>query len=97
MFAGTSNYFATSTPAPVSLTNSSGTMSAEKLKFAVPQGGPEDLLRFVRKLSAETSPSKVQSDLYNFDKRKGRADPRGIRAHPRRELDRGQYSFRVQL
>ena len=73
MFAGTTNAYATSTPAPISLTNSSGTMSAEKLKFAVPQGGPEDLLRFIRKLSAETSPSKVQSDIYSFDKRKGRA------------------------
>jgi cathepsin L len=60
-------------PAPISLTTTSGTMSAEKLKFAVPQGGPEDLLRFIRKLSTETSPSKVQADINSFDKRKGRA------------------------
>jgi hypothetical protein len=58
---------------PISLTNTSGTMSAEKLKFAVPQGGPEDLLRFIRKLGAETSPSKAQANINIFDKRKGRA------------------------
>ena len=73
MFSGSTNNYATSTQSSISLTTSSGTMSAEKLRFAVPQGSPEDLLRFIRKLSAETSPSKVQSDIYTFDKRKGRA------------------------
>jgi hypothetical protein len=73
MFAGGGNMNLTSAQPPVSLTNSSGTMSAEKLKFAVPQGGAEDLLRFIRKLATETSPSKVQADINSFDKRKGRA------------------------
>ncbi len=73
MYAGTANNFATSTPSPNSLTTSSGTMSAEKLKFAVPQGGPDELLRFIRKLGAETSASKVQAENNTFDKRKGRA------------------------
>jgi hypothetical protein len=74
--AGPGNSGAASAPSgPVApdLAVSSGSLSPGKLAFAVPKGGREELLQFIRNLKPRYSTSQSEAEKTAFEKRKERA------------------------
>ena len=60
-------------PGPLAMTVSTASLSSGKLMFAVPKGGPEELLQFIRRLYVQHSPSQSNAERIAFEKRKQRA------------------------